>query len=141
MYSNNDFTMLLNITDLSNEPLQAQIVRQVRARILSGELNVGEPLPSIRGLAKQLQVSVITIQRAYESLEQEGMIVSHRGKGCFVEQLTENKRAGVARKRLIDQIEPILKAAAAEGMSKKEIQDALGRAISRPKRRSPPKRT
>ena len=133
--------MLLNITDLSSEPLQAQIVRQIRARILSGELDVGEAVPSIRGLAKQLQVSVITIQRAYESLEREGLIVSRRGKGFFVEQLTETKRAGMARKRLIDQIKPILKAAAAEGMSEKEIQDALGLAISHPKRRSPPKRT
>jgi len=121
--------MLLNITDHSSEPLQAQIVRQVRARILAGELDVGESLPSIRGLAKQLQVSVVTIQRAYESLEREGMIVSRRGKGFFVEQLTQVQRTTVARKRMIDQIGPILKAATAEGMSEWEIHDALQEAI------------
>ena len=129
--------MLINITDLSNEPLQDQIVRQVRARILSGDLDVGESLPSIRGLAKQLQVSVTTIQRAYESLEREGMIVSRRGKGFFVERLTRSKRAGVARKRMVDRIQPILDAATAEGMSEQEIQDAVQQAIRRLKGRSP----
>lgn len=132
--------MLLNITDLSNEPLQDQIVRQVRARILSGDLDVGESLPSIRGLAKQLQVSVTTIQRAYESLESEGMIVSRRGKGFFVERLTQSKRAGVARKRMIDRIQPILDAATADGMSAQEIQDALQQAIRRLKGRSSSRR-
>ena len=132
--------MLLNITDLSNEPLQDQIVRQVRARILSGDLDVGESLPSIRGLAKQLQVSVTTIQRAYESLEREGMIVSRRGKGFFVERLTRSKRAGVARKRMVDRIQPILDAATAEGMSEQEIQDAVQQAIRRLKGRSPTRR-
>lgn len=131
--------MLLNITGLSNEPLQDQIVRQVRARILSGDLDVGESLPSIRGLAKQLQVSVTTIQRAYESLEREGMIVSRRGKGFFVERLTRSKRAGVARKRMVDRIQPILDAATAEGMPEQEIQDAVQQAIFRLKGRSPTK--
>ena len=132
--------MLIHITDLSNEPLQDQIVRQVRARILSGDLDVGESLPSIRGLAKQLQVSVTTIQRAYESLEREGMIVSRRGKGFFVERLTRSKRAGVARKRMVDRIQPILDAATAEGMSEQEIQDAVQQAIRRLKGRSPTRR-
>lgn len=132
--------MLLNITDLSNEPLQDQIVRQVRARILSGDLVVGESLPSIRGLAKQLQVSVTTIQRAYDSLEREGMIISRRGKGFFVERLTQSKRAGVARKRMVDRIEPILDAATADGMSEQEIQDALQQAIGRLKGRSSSRR-
>ena len=132
--------MLLNITDLSNEPLQGQIVRQVRARILSGDLDVGESLPSIRGLAKQLQVSVTTIQRAYDSLEREGMIISRRGKGFFVKRLTESKRAWVARKRMIDRIEPILDAATAEGLSEEEIEDALKQAIGCLKGRSPSRR-
>ena len=132
--------MLLNITDLSNEPLQDQIVRQVRARILSGDLDVGESLPSIRGLAKQLQVSVTTIQRAYDSLEREGMIISRRGKGFFVKRLTDLKRAGVARRRMVDQIEPILDAATADGMSEQEIQEALQQAIGRLKGRSSSRR-
>jgi GntR family transcriptional regulator len=121
--------MLLNVTDRSSEPLQGQIVRQIRARILSGEIEAGESLPSIRGLAKQLQVSVITVQRAYESLEREGIILSRRGKGFFVEHLTEKKKTSLARQRLKDQIEPILKAARADGMTENDIQMTLEEAI------------
>ena len=55
--------MLLNLTDLSDEPLQSQISRQIRAKILSGELPAGRVLPSIRGMAKEQRVSVITVQR------------------------------------------------------------------------------
>ncbi|MBT4610771.1 MAG: GntR family transcriptional regulator [Gemmatimonadetes bacterium] len=76
--------MLLNLSDQSSETLQQQIVRQLRSRILTGELAAGDALPSIRGLAKQLRVSVITVDRAYDRLSQEGLIGSRRGKGYFV---------------------------------------------------------
>ena len=76
--------MILNLSDLSDEPLQGQIVRQVRAKILAGELAADSDLPSIRSLAREQQVSVITVQRAYESLVREGLIHSRRGKGFFV---------------------------------------------------------
>ena len=66
--------MLLNLTDLSDEPLQSQIARQIRAKILAGEVPAGQVLPSIRGLAKEQRVSVITVQRGYEALEREGLI-------------------------------------------------------------------
>jgi GntR family transcriptional regulator len=75
--------MLLNLTDLSDESLQNQLSRQVRAKILNGELMAGEMLPSIRSLAREQRVSVITIQRGYETLEREGLIHSRRGKGFF----------------------------------------------------------
>ncbi|MBT7597919.1 MAG: winged helix-turn-helix transcriptional regulator, partial [Gemmatimonadetes bacterium] len=68
--------MLLNLSDQSSETLQQQIVRQLRSRILTGELAAGDALPSIRGLAKQLRVSVITVDRAYDRLSQEGLIGS-----------------------------------------------------------------
>src|SRR5690606_26038972 len=66
--------MLLKLSDLSSETLQEQLVRQVRALILRGELAGGDELPSIRGLARDHQVSVITVQRAYEALERHGLI-------------------------------------------------------------------
>ncbi len=64
--------MILALSELSPEPLHAQITRQVRARILALELTGDEPLPSIRALAREQRVSVITVQRAYEDLEREG---------------------------------------------------------------------
>ncbi|MCR4441438.1 MAG: GntR family transcriptional regulator [Peptococcaceae bacterium] len=72
------------ISNASPEPIYEQIVRQVKNQIITGELEDGEPLPSIRNLARQLQISVITTKRAYEELEREGLIVTVGGKGSFV---------------------------------------------------------
>ena len=71
--------MILNLSELSDEPLHAQISRQIRARILAHELTDEAPLPSIRVMARQQKVSVITVKRAYEDLEREGLIRSRRG--------------------------------------------------------------
>lgn len=68
----------------SGEPIYLQIVRQIRDAILQGRLAPGTALPSIRQLAKDLQISVITTKRAYNELEQEGLIDSVVGKGSFV---------------------------------------------------------
>ena len=113
--------MILNLTDLSNEPLQTQIVRQIRAKILSGELVSGEVLPSIRALAKEQKVSVITVQRGYETLEREGLIHSRRGKGFFVSELQEKRKKEISEQRLEENLEPMIKAAVDEGMKAEEI--------------------
>ncbi|GGF62599.1 GntR family transcriptional regulator [Paenibacillus albidus] len=76
--------MNILISSTSGEPIYAQIAGQVRQMILQGELTSGTPLPSIRLLAKELQISVITTKRAYEELEREGLINSIVGKGSFV---------------------------------------------------------
>lgn len=76
--------MNILLSPSSGEPIYLQIVRQVRGSILQGELLPGTPLPSIRQLAKDLQISVITTKRAYNELEQEGLIDSVVGKGSFV---------------------------------------------------------
>ena len=90
--------MILNLTDLSGEPLQSQIYRQIRAMILSGDLKAAEMLPSIRRLAREEKVSVITIQRGYELLEREGLILSRRGKGFFVSEIHELEKKELAKK-------------------------------------------
>lgn len=77
------------ISNSSQEPIYEQIVRQIRRQIITGQLQSGEALPSIRNLAWQLQISVITTKRAYEELEREGLIVTVGGKGTFVG--TKNK--------------------------------------------------
>lgn len=113
--------MLLHLTDLSDEPLQGQIVRQIRAKILAGDLTAGSDLPSIRRLAREQRISVITVQRAYETLEHEGLIHSRRGKGFFVTELSEEARKVMAKVRLREILEPRIKAALAEGLGEKEI--------------------
>lgn len=72
------------ITNSSGEPIYLQITSQIKAMIINGELKEGDALPSMRNLAKQLRISVITTKRAYEDLERDGFIESYTGKGSFV---------------------------------------------------------
>ena len=72
------------LTNAGGQPIYDQIVSQVKAQILSGKLKEGDALPSLRALAKDLRISVITTPRAFEELEREGFIVSLTGKGSFV---------------------------------------------------------
>lgn len=76
--------MKILISNANNQPIYEQIYTQIRNQILSGELAPGQGLPSIRALAKDLRVSVITTKRAYEELEREGFLTTVPGKGCFV---------------------------------------------------------
>lgn len=76
--------MRIIISNLSNEPIYEQIRSQVKGLIIKGELKEGAILPSIRGLAKDLQISVITTKRAYDELEKEGFIETVAGKGSYV---------------------------------------------------------
>ena len=73
--------ILRNETD---DPIYKQIIDQVKAQIIAGRLTAGDALPSMRALASQLRISVITTKRAYEELEREGYIENFLGKGCFV---------------------------------------------------------
>lgn len=74
------------ISNSSREPIYEQIVMQIKSLIMSGELQPGDALPSMRSLAGSLRISVITTKRAYEELEREGFIESYTGKGSFVKQ-------------------------------------------------------
>ena len=76
--------MDIKISNAGGVPIYEQIVSQVKAKIIAGELREGDALPSMRLLAKELRISVITTKRAYEELEREGFIVSMTGKGSFV---------------------------------------------------------
>ncbi|MFJ8529473.1 GntR family transcriptional regulator [Bacillus pseudomycoides] len=76
--------MQIIISNSSKEPIYEQITNQIKSLILSGNLKEGSPLPSMRQLAKDLQVSIITTKRAYEELEKAGFIYSIVGKGSFV---------------------------------------------------------
>ena len=77
------------ISNASGLPIYEQITTQIKQKILSGELAAGEALPSIRALAKDLRISVITTKRAYDELEREGYVASVGGKGSFVAPRSE----------------------------------------------------
>ncbi len=76
--------MEIILSNVDGMPIYEQIVRQIKAKIVGGELKEGEALPSMRLLAKELRISVITTKRAYEELEREGFIISQTGRGSFV---------------------------------------------------------
>ncbi len=97
--------MKLIISNVSGVPIYEQIKQQVKSAILSGELQEDEPLPSLRTLARDLKISVLTVTRAYTELEQEGFVRNIQGRGCFVmgrgselirEQLICKAEAGLA---------------------------------------------
>ena len=93
--------MLILIDNKSGAPIYDQIFTQIKGHIMSGELNSDEPLPSIRGLAKDLRISVITTKRAYDELERSGFIYTIPGKGSFVSA----KNTELMREEHLKQIE------------------------------------
>ncbi len=117
--------MLLNLSDLSSESLQSQIIRQIRAKILAGDLASGTQLPSIRALAREQKVSVITVQRAYEHLDREKLIISRRGKGFFVLEIQDDDKKEMARQRLAENLEPHIDAALAEGLTLEDVKESV----------------
>jgi GntR family transcriptional regulator len=125
--------MLLHLTDLSDEPLQMQISRQIRAKILAGELSAESTLPSIRMLAREYHVSVITVQRAYEHLLQEGLIHSRRGKGFFVSMLSSDIKKTMALEKLKENLKRIVLTAQSEGLSAKDIHQTVDMIIKQHK--------
>ena len=117
--------MILNLSELSDEPLHAQISRQIRAKILSQDLADNEGLPSIRGLAREQRVSVITVQRAYDDLEREGLVRSRRGKGFWVTPIPEGRKRTMAEKRFIHALTKLVSHGTAEGLSPADMRRIL----------------
>lgn len=96
------------ISNSSPDPLYEQIAKQLKNSILKGELTPGDLLPSIRTLAKELQISVITTKRAYEELEKEGFIESVTGKGSYVASqssaIIKEKRLKIVEEKLAEAV-------------------------------------
>lgn len=109
--------ILSNATD---EPIYQQIVTQMKVQIINGTLRAGEPLPSMRNLATQLRISVITTKRAYEELEREGFIENFTGRGCFVKA----QNTDFLREESMRQVEELLmKACEKARMMELPLQD------------------
>lgn len=113
------------ISNSSNEPIYAQIENQIKAMIMQSELKEGDALPSMRNLAKELRISLITTKRAYEDLERDGFIVTVAGKGCFVAA----KNTQLVREENLKEIEKLLAKAVETakvcGISQNELTDIL----------------
>lgn len=100
--------MKVIISNSSPDPIYEQINRQIKAQIISGDLAEGEALPSIRKLAQELQISVITTKRAYDELEREGFINTVSGKGTYVavqnQELLKEKKMKIVEEKLAEAV-------------------------------------
>ena len=117
--------MLLSLNEQSSEPLHGQISRQIRARILASRLAAGQGLPSIRELARDQRISVITVQRAYSDLEREGLIHARPGKGFFISPLSKPEKERLALERLKEALAPVVQDALAQGLSADQVRNMI----------------
>ena len=117
--------MELYISNSGQEPIYAQITRQIKAKILNGELQQGDALPSIRLLAKELRISVITTKRAYEDLEADGFITTMPGRGSFVAPHNPALHREASLKQMEEHLQHAIDAARRGGITKAEVRETL----------------
>ena len=117
--------MNIIISNSSNKPIYEQIKEQIKNKIVSNELKIWQQLPSIRILAKDLRISVITTKNAYEELEKEGYVETIPGKGVYV----ANKNIELIREEQLQKIEDLIDTAVSiakiSNISKKEVENIL----------------
>ena len=113
------------LSNSSGKPIYEQIADQVREQILSGALSAGDALPSMRLLARELRISVITTKRAYEELERDGFLENVPGKGCFVAPQNRELLREAQLRRVEDVLAQAVDEARKGGFSLSELQELL----------------
>ena len=113
--------MTILIDNKSGQPIYEQIFTQIKDQIINGSLKEDEPLPSIRNLAKDLRISVITTKRAYDELESVGFIYTVAGKGCFVAAKNTELIREENLRRIEAHLEEIRRLAASCGLTRQDL--------------------
>lgn len=113
--------MNFQISMVSQVPIYEQIELQIREQILAGELPPGTQMPSIRAMAKELRIGIITVKRAYEDLCAEGMLVSHPGKGVYVAEVDADQAKAIHREELVRQLQDVCQFARSSSISLEEL--------------------
>ena len=117
--------MDIKISNAGGVPIYEQIVSQVKAKIMSGELREGDALPSMRLLAKELRISVITTKRAYEELEKEGFLYAVPAKGFFVAPKNTELLREENLKKIEEHLTEAVRLSASCGLSREELREML----------------
>jgi GntR family transcriptional regulator len=117
--------MKIIVSNRSGVPIYEQIKDHIKAAIFAGELRENDVLPSIRQLARDLKISVITTTRAYSDLEQEGFVVNVQGKGCYVLPRNKELARENAMHRMEDALSAAIAAAKAENIGREEVAERL----------------
>lgn len=124
--------MNIIINHTSMEPIYEQIVRQIRAKIIDGSLKEKEMLPSVRTLSREQKISALTVKKAYDFLEEEGMIVTVHGKGSFVAEANRNLMREERQKEVETDLEQAIRKGRSGGLSDEEIREIFECIISDP---------
>lgn len=111
------------INHSSMQPIYEQIVNQIKERIMHGKLQADTPLPSVRTLAKELKVSALTVKKAYDSLEEEGFVITIHGKGSFVAFASQGLMLEEKKKEVEADLEKAIRKGRSCGMSNQEIAE------------------
>ena len=117
--------MQIYLSNSGQEPIYAQITRQIKQQILSGALSAGDALPSMRVLAKELRISVITTKRAYEELERDGFLENVPGKGCFVAPQNRELLREAQLRRTEEFLSQAVEEARKGGITLEELEEML----------------
>ena len=113
------------VSNKTSRPLYEQICAQIKAQIMTGELKPGDALPSIRSLARSLQISVLTVQKAYDLLQTDGFIETTAGKGCYVSSQNQDFYLEEQQKKIEEHFTEAIEVARTSGISLDRLHDLL----------------
>ena len=119
----------MKILQNTGEPIYLQIARQFKEDILAGKMEQGEYLPSIRSLARDLKISVITTMKAYEQLEAEGLVTGVQGKGFYVNAQDSQMLREQHLRKVEESLAEAIQAAKIAGMTRQELEEMLNTLI------------
>ena len=117
--------MNLIINHTSMEPIYEQIMTQIKAEVIEGTLTAGDALPSVRTLSRELKISALTVKKAYDNLEAEGLVVTVHGKGSFIANTNQELLMEERRKELEKELEAAVRKACTGGLTAKEIRESF----------------
>lgn len=117
--------MRIIINSSSMTPIYEQIVEQIKAQILSGELRESDNLPSVRTLSKELRISALTVKKAYDSLEQEGFTITVHGKGTYVAAANKEMMMEEYRREIEEDLTEVIRKAKRYGLPEEDIREML----------------
>ena len=117
--------MNLIINHTSMEPIYEQIMTQIKAEVIEGTLTAGDALPSVRTLSRELKISALTVKKAYDNLEAEGLVVTVHGKGSFIANTNQELLMEERRKELEKELEAAVQKARTGGLTVKEIRESF----------------
>ena len=114
--------MHIIINNSSMVPIYEQIIDQIKSAIIRGELQPDTVLPSVRSLSKELKISALTVKKAYDLLEEEGLIVTVHGKGSFVAEASQSQMQEARQKETEADLEEAVRKGRMRGLTDEEIQ-------------------